>query len=695
MSASRSTCGTRQITPNEIATVALIVITGAILGAQSLVYPTTSTNGSRSSNSLGFERLCYEEFPARPSIHHDIHGSAAAYSRPTDETEESYKKRVRKSVLSLIVDWSMALASNDPEAASKWEKIAEEIANVVFGAAAPAIAETMKSDDVLSLSIQSNDKPSNTNPRALLAVFLAFVSDTQKRLPSPDGGAAYTPASPGVAATISISGSSLITFTKLMALLEEEEVSKLRETLLEIFKGITINSSPEAPTVTRKSSAPTNGVMRFLRYTVDATQPTVSICTLPAPRSGTSAPRREPVCQAVHSLVMDTSSPAHPVESRPQAASPPPLSTFASQVVHPFATATGAVGSDQSSGTQFTPSVSSAFTRNIVPIGTKLPSSCVRLFMGQLRKDNTEEAVLFMLEQTVPHITLLRVQPHTNPQTGRGKGCAWVYVASEADAHDVLKLHKRAFFDCASPVDEHKGCSASDLATAKRLLSTSSPNNKGMRNASEGIWISSSVFTDSPLTLEEETFFNDLANSRAFVARRPGALPRRSVVVEIPQTAEKSLTGIVSREGHHPCAAKPFIPRYSHVPSANFYTAARSEESLTTVPVNISFSASSSVTASNDSNELTKLYSTDRSRFCFNPYGSAVRNQLDKKRVDIVGASSLESASSAANGASEDHTESESVQDDDVASLCAEAATSRQVSSFDWLLHEGSTWVAE
>eukprot|EP00658_Telonema_sp_P-2_P007326 TRINITY_DN1272_c0_g1_i9.p1 TRINITY_DN1272_c0_g1~~TRINITY_DN1272_c0_g1_i9.p1 ORF type:complete len:330 (-),score=87.06 TRINITY_DN1272_c0_g1_i9:725-1714(-) len=329
-------------------------------------------------------------------------------------------------------------------------------------------------------------------------------------------------------------------------------------------------------------------------------------------------------------------------------------------------------------------------------MGTRLPANCVRLFMGQLRKDQTEEAVLFLLEQTVPHITLLRVQPHTNPNTGRGKGCAWVYVASESDAQAVLKLHKRAFFDCSSMSEEKKANDATSFTAAKKALITPSPNpQKALRNASEGIWVSSSVFSSpssSPLTPEEEQFFTEMADCRAFVSRRPTALPRRAVVVEVPQSAEKSLTGIVPREGHHQQQLpRPFAPHRNtnsqFVPKSNYYSAQNNHHlvhnnytsaSAYPVVVNASF-------ATSDIIESSKTFTADGKHFTYNPYGNAVT-----KRV-----ASSASSSTPVYGASEDITESECGSlDDDRISMCAEAATSRQISTADWLFVEG-TLVAE
>lgn len=363
---------------------------------------------------------------------------------------------------------------------------------------------------------------------------------------------------------------------------------------------------------------------------------------------------------------------------------PPPLAHHCESVSHPTL---------DNTPNAFTPAASSSFTRNIIPMGTRLPANCVRLFMGQLRKDQTEEAVLFLLEKTAPHITLLRVQPHTNPNTGRGKGCAWVYVASESDAQAVLKLHKRAFFDCSSISEEKKANDASSFSAAKKTLITSPNPPKALRNASEGIWVSSSVFSplSSPLTHEEEQFFTELADCRAFVSRRPTALPRRAVVVEVPQSAEKSLTGIVSREGHHQQQLpRPFAPhrntnsQFAHTsPKSNYFAHAQKNNNYASSSlypvVNASF-------ATSDIIESSKTFTADGKHYTYNPYGNAA-----VKRVVASSASS----STPVYGASEDITESECGSlEDDRTSMCAEAATSRQISTADWLFVEG-TLVAE
>jgi len=73
-------------------------------------------------------------------------------------------------------------------------------------------------------------------------------------------------------------------------------------------------------------------------------------------------------------------------------------------------------------------------------------ASC-RVFLGQLRKDLTAELTSYMLRSVLPGLNVLHVESHTNPTDGRGKGCAWVYVDSVADAVSLTKLHKRVFAD--------------------------------------------------------------------------------------------------------------------------------------------------------------------------------------------------------------------------------------------------------
>ena len=207
--------------------------------------------------------------------------------------------------------------------------------------------------------------------------------------------------------------------------------------------------------------------------------------------------------------------------------------------------------------------------------------------------------------------------------------------------------------------------------------------------------MSSSVFSSSssPLTPEEEQFFTEMADCRAFVSRRPTALPRRAVVVEVPQSAEKSLTGIVSREGHHQQQQpRPFAPRNTNnqfsTPKSNYYSP-NNNHHLAHVHNNYTSSSYPIVNASfatSDIVESSKTFTADGKHFTFNPYGNAAA-----KRVVASSASS----STPVYGASEDITESECGSlDDDRVSMCAEAATSRQISTADWLFVEG-TLVAE
>ena len=76
--------------------------------------------------------------------------------------------------------------------------------------------------------------------------------------------------------------------------------------------------------------------------------------------------------------------------------------------------------------------------------------SALRVFMGQLTKEGDVQLIIKMLEVLCPEIdqatSLLHIEPHTHANTGRGKGCAWVYVSTfDQVLYIVGRLHKRTY----------------------------------------------------------------------------------------------------------------------------------------------------------------------------------------------------------------------------------------------------------
>ena len=76
--------------------------------------------------------------------------------------------------------------------------------------------------------------------------------------------------------------------------------------------------------------------------------------------------------------------------------------------------------------------------------------SALRVFMGQLTKEGDVQLIIKMLEVLCPEVdqatSLLHIEPHTHANTGRGKGCAWVYVSSfDQVLYIVGRLHKRTY----------------------------------------------------------------------------------------------------------------------------------------------------------------------------------------------------------------------------------------------------------
>ena len=84
-----------------------------------------------------------------------------------------------------------------------------------------------------------------------------------------------------------------------------------------------------------------------------------------------------------------------------------------------------------------------------------------RLFLGQLRRSQTVPFVRWLVEDVLgaddgfrPPATLRSVENHRNETTGRGKGCAWVYIDEPAAAPGLIRFHHRVFVDVAGPKHE-------------------------------------------------------------------------------------------------------------------------------------------------------------------------------------------------------------------------------------------------
>ena len=83
-------------------------------------------------------------------------------------------------------------------------------------------------------------------------------------------------------------------------------------------------------------------------------------------------------------------------------------------------------------------------------------AAALRIFVGQLCKEGTQDVVSKMVEVLCPDLSApaIFVEPHTDANTGRGKGCAWIYVHTLEDIPYVVKcLNKRTFVT----VDENSG----------------------------------------------------------------------------------------------------------------------------------------------------------------------------------------------------------------------------------------------
>eukprot|EP00759_Apiculatamorpha_spiralis_P002079 PhF_6_TR10779/c0_g1_i1/m.17311 len=77
-----------------------------------------------------------------------------------------------------------------------------------------------------------------------------------------------------------------------------------------------------------------------------------------------------------------------------------------------------------------------------------------RLFIGQLRKEGTAPLLRYLLRFLCrDELGVVHVESHTNPRqrhmdgTPRGKGCAWLCLATAQDARAVQSLHRRVLVD--------------------------------------------------------------------------------------------------------------------------------------------------------------------------------------------------------------------------------------------------------
>jgi hypothetical protein len=137
--------------------------------------------------------------------------------------------------------------------------------------------------------------------------------------------------------------------------------------------------------------------------------------------------------------------------------------------------------------------------------GCQFPSlthaNCSRIFIGQLRRDDTVPLLKWMVDFLLEEPASLRnVENHRNTATNRGKGCAWAYFDNEDMAQKFLTYHRRLFLDSVDGV--------------------------------EGFWLV------SPRYVEE---LQAVANERGYAPNRAKALPRNALVVEIPATGSAML----------------------------------------------------------------------------------------------------------------------------------------------------------
>jgi len=121
-----------------------------------------------------------------------------------------------------------------------------------------------------------------------------------------------------------------------------------------------------------------------------------------------------------------------------------------------------------------------------------------RLFVGQLRKEGTAALLRWITAMLLPSLHVTHIESHTNAkERHRGRGCAWLDVATEADRNSVLSLHGRVFVDAEMGKD--------------------------------GVWVGGT-------SQEARMFLRSFATSRLGDRNRGSHLPRTALVVEVPDS---------------------------------------------------------------------------------------------------------------------------------------------------------------
>lgn len=119
----------------------------------------------------------------------------------------------------------------------------------------------------------------------------------------------------------------------------------------------------------------------------------------------------------------------------------------------------------------------------------------IRVFVGQVRKDNTAAYIRWLLRTVTPDMVIHHIEAHTTKGEQRGRGAAFVHLDSNEDGERLCRLvNKRVFSD----VDA---------------------------SGTEGVWMVGPSDADVAALAS-------FARDRAVFSGRPTALPRQPVVVE-------------------------------------------------------------------------------------------------------------------------------------------------------------------
>ena len=94
-----------------------------------------------------------------------------------------------------------------------------------------------------------------------------------------------------------------------------------------------------------------------------------------------------------------------------------------------------------------------------------------RVFFGQLPKNRAMEVLDWLLHLLKPSVPIFHIEAHT-AKGGHGKGCAWVYVRTEAEAQELITFHGRALVKVSLATGQLGAYAGEQLALEQRMQRT-------------------------------------------------------------------------------------------------------------------------------------------------------------------------------------------------------------------------------